>query len=176
MSLSRKSWPPEVSEDYEQVLRKVVESSASTSDRLDHFEDLLNDGIQAGILWALEIERSAPRDLLAKELRNFQNRSRAMVSYDGKVLNLPRVQSARVRSESGRVYHQRELIELWPWEQIVAKRTEALKAMTTYTAKIAHYDKLLALRDACPIAISPSDAAIRLGVSLESWLAGELAA
>jgi hypothetical protein len=171
MKLNRKTWPAEDRKDYDRVLRQVIDSSTSSTDRLDLFEKLHNDARQAHRIWANDIDRVALRNFLAEQVRRFQARDRALVSHDGVLLTMPRVQSVRVRTETGESYFQRELIELWSWDQIVDKRAEALRTRGTYTARIAQYDKLLALRDLCPDAGTPAEAAGRLGTTIDGWLA-----
>lgn len=176
LRINRTGWTPEEREQYDALLAEVVAGTTKTSDRLNHFERLLNDAIQAHRPWARDVERSCIRNGLAKEIKNYQDRNRAMVSHDGQVLNLPRVQGTVTRDEDGAVYHQRELIELWSWQQIADKRVEALKGRRTYNQKIAHYDRLLALRDMCPDSATPAEAAEQLGLNLDEFLGLEAAA
>lgn len=176
MKTSRSAWGSDEREEYDTLLGEIVTATSSTSDRLDMFERKLNDAIQAQRPWARDIERSCVRNGMAKEIKGYQDRNRAMVAYNGTVLNLPRVQGTVVRSESGEVHHQRELIELWSWDQIVEKRAEAIRGRRTYTSKIAHYDRLLALREMCPDAESPADAVRLLNLSLDDYLGEEKAA
>jgi len=172
--MNRNAWEPEEKAEYDALLAEVVAATNRTPARLDLFERKLNDAIQAHRPWAREVERHCVRSGLAKEIKAFQDRSRAMVAHNGRVLNLPKVQSTLVRNEeSGEVFHQRELIELWNWDQIVEKRAEALRARRGYTEKIAHYDKLLALREMYPEANTPAEAAKALGLNLDEFLGVE---
>jgi hypothetical protein len=172
MSINRNTWSPEERKEYDNVLARVVGCSKNTPDRLDLFERLLNDAIQAHRMWARDVERAIRRDGLGAEIRRYQDRNRAMVSYNGEVLNLPRVQSTKVRKPTGEVVYQRELIELCTWDQLAEKRREALHSKATYSAKVAHYDKLLALHDLCPEAKTPAEAAAKLEITVDGWLAG----
>lgn len=174
MSIKRNAWGVDERAEYDKLLAEVIAATNNTTARLDLFEAKLNDAIQAHRPWAREVEQYSVRIGLAKEIKAFQDRSRAMVAHNGRVLNLPKVQSTLVRNEeSGEVFYQRELIELWTWEQIADKRTEALKARQGYTEKVAHYDRLLALRDMCPEANTPAEAAKMLGLNLDEFLGVE---
>ncbi len=168
--MNRNAWSAEDRKAYDDLLADVVGATSSTTERLNMFERLLNDAIQAHRPWARDVERGCVRQGLAKEIKSYQDRNRAMVAHNGKVLNLPRVQGTVVRDESGEIYHQRELIELWTWEQIAEKRLEAIRGRRTYSAKIAHYDRLLSLRVKCPESETPADAAERLGLDIDEYL------
>lgn len=176
MAINRSAWGSDERAEYEVMLDAVIESSKNTGDRLNTFERLLNDAVQAHRPWARDVERVAIRAGLGKEIKAHQDRIRAHVSYDGRVLDLPRVQARRVASPAGEVVYQRELIELWTWSEIEAKRNEALSGQSAYTSKIAHYDALLALRDMAPGSTSPVDAARQLETTVDQWLGGQKAA
>lgn len=172
--MNRNAWEPEERAEYDALLAEVVATTNKTKARLDLFERKLNDAVQAHRAWARDVERHCIRGGLAKEIKAFQDRNRAQVAHNGRVLNLPKVQSTLARNEeSGEVFYQRELIELWDWQQIADKRTEALKARQGYSEKVAHYDRLLALRDLCPDAKNPRDAATTLGLNLDEFLGVE---
>lgn len=169
-AIDRALWTPEQRDEYEFLLAEVVNATTDTSERLDLFDDKLVDAIQAHRPWATDVARSCRRAGLAKEISRFEARNRALVSHDGKLLSLPRVQARRVVTAAGEQTFQRELIEVWSWEQIQAKRAEVLQQQDTYSAKLAHYDRLLALRDKAPATGSPAEAAAALGVDLDEWL------
>lgn len=172
---NRNAWAPAEREEYDELLAEVVAATTNTTKRLDLFEQLLNDALQAQRSWARDVERSGLRNGLAKEIKAYQDRKRALVAYDGQLLNLPRVQGTVTRTSDGEVHHQRELIELWTWQQIADKRADALKTRQYYSEKVAHYDRLLALRDMCPESVTPTDAARRLGINLDEFLGVEAA-
>lgn len=172
MTMNRNAWGVAEREEYEDMMALVVASSKNTRDRIDLIEQLLNDAVQAQRPWARDVERQAMRSGLGKEIKAYQDRRRALVSHDGQVLNLPSVQARRVKAVDGEVYFQRELIEVWPWEQIEAKRAEMLVGQFAYTSKIAHCDALLALRDMVPGARTPEEAARMLGTTVDQWLSG----
>lgn len=172
MTINRNTWSWEERREFDEVLERVVASSRNGHERVDLFDSLLNDALQAHRVWAHDIDRHARRDGLAAEIRRYQDRNRALMSHLGELLNLPRVQARRIRSDDGDVFYQRELIELFSWEQLAEKRTEALKARGTYTQKVAHYDRLMALRDLAPESATPAEAAEMLGTTIEAWLVG----
>lgn len=173
MTMNRNAWGSDEREEYEAMMALVVASSKNTRDRTKLIAKLLNDAVQAHRPWARDVEYQAIRTGLAKEIKAYQDRTRALVSHDGQVLNLPSIQSRRIQSVDGEIYFQRELIEVWSWEQIEAKRTEALVGQHAYTSKIAHYDALLALRDMAPGAKTPDEAVRQLGTTVDQWLGGK---
>lgn len=169
-AIDRSGWPPQERDEYEALLAEVVAATNDSRERLDLFERKLLDAVQAHRPWASEVDRACRRFGMGKEISRHEGRQRALVAYDGQVLSLPAVQSRKVSTASGQVSYQRELIELWTWEELATKRTEALTASQTYTAKVAHYDRLLALRALAPTATTPVDAARMAGVELDDWL------
>jgi hypothetical protein len=175
-AIDRAGWTPEERDEYEDLLGEIVGETSDTRDRLDLFEHRLLDAVQAHRPWASEVERACRRFGMGKEVSRFEDRNRALVSHDGRVLSLPAKQARKVTNTAGRLTYQRELIELWTWDEISAKRLEALKAQRTYDDKIAHYDRLLALRVLAPEATSPADAAKTAGVDLDDFLSKPRAA
>lgn len=169
-AIDRALWSPEERDEYEALIAEIVNATTDTSERLDLFDDKLIDAVQAHRPWAVDVARSCRRYGLAKEITRFEARNRTLVSHDGKLLSLPRVQARRVTTATGEQIYQRELIEVWTWEQLRAKRAEVLQSQDTYSAKLAHYDRLLALRDKAPDTGSPAEAAAALGLDLDEWL------
>lgn len=175
MATIRGSWGSDERVEYAEMMELVV-ACKNTTERLNLMGRLVNDAIQAQRPWARDLERAAVRAGFAKEIKSYQDRNRALVSHDGQLLNLPSVQDRRVTTPTGEIYHQRELIEVFPWKDIEAKRTEAMKGQSTYDAKIAHYDALLSLRDMAPGSRTPEEAARMLGTTVDQWLGGKKAA
>lgn len=171
--IDRVAWSPEEREEFEALLDEVVSSSRDTTERLNLADRLLNDAVQAHRPWAAEVQASCRREGLAREIKRHQDRQRVSVAYDGRILSVPAVQARRVVATDGAVSYQRELIELWTWDQLIEKRTEAIRAKATYSDKVAHYDRLLALRVLAPESKSPDDAAQQLGIDLDYWLSGK---
>jgi hypothetical protein len=129
----------------------------------------LNDAQQAQRGWAYSVSAQCRRFGLGKEISRFQDRNRALVSFDGRLLSMPSVQSRRVEA-AGEVTYQRELIVLWTWDELVTKRGEAIRASDTYSAKVGHYDRLLALQVRAPGTATPTEAADQLGIDLDEYL------
>jgi len=168
--IDRAAWSPEEREEFEALLAEVVGASRETAARLDLMDELITDAIQAHRPWATEVARSARREGYAREIKRYQDRERVAVAYDGRVLSVPAVQARKVVDDDGAVTYQRELLQFWTWGELKAKRQEAVKAATTYTEKIAHYDRLLMLADLAPESTTPAEAAAALGVDLGEWL------
>lgn len=174
--IDRGAWSPEEREEFDALLADVVATSSDTTDRLNLADKLLTDAIQAHRPWASEVATSCRREGMAREIKRHQDRQRVAVAYNGRVLSVPAVQARKVVDTDGAVSYQRELIELWTWAELLDKRAEAIRAQVTYSEKVAHYDRLLALRELAPASDSPAEAAEHLGIDLDSWLAGEVAA
>jgi len=175
-AIDRAGWTPEERDEYEDLLGEIAGATNVSSERLDLFEHKLLDAVQAHRPWATEVERACRRFGMGKEISRFEGRNRALVAHDGRVLSMPAIQARQVVAADGQVEYQRELIELWSWDQIATKRLEALKAAHTYTDKVAHYDRLLALRVLAPESDSPADAAKTAGVDLDDFLSKPRAA
>lgn len=169
-AINRAAWSPEERAEYDALLAEVVAASTKTAERLDLMDSKITDAVQAHRPWATEVLRAARRSGFSAEIRRHQDQHRVPVAYDGRVLSVPAVQARRVVDESGVAGYQRELIELWTWDELREKRREAVKAATTYTEKVAHYDRLLMLGELAPEAKSPAEAATALGVDLADWL------
>ncbi|MFY1686407.1 hypothetical protein [Plantactinospora sp. WMMB782] len=170
-AIDRASWSPEDREEFEQMLAEICGRTTDSAERIDLAEALLNDAVQGQRFWARQVERACLRDGLGAEIRRYEDRNRVMFAHDGRVLSMPAKQARRVQVDDGRTVFQRELIELWPWAQIEDKRAEAIRARRTYDDKVAHYDRLLALRVLCPDSASPDEAARQLGIDLQTYLA-----
>jgi hypothetical protein len=168
-AINRNAWSPTERDEYEDLLAEVCNASKDTTERLDLIEKKLSDAIQAHRPWAEDVAKACRRFGLGKEITRFENRNRALVSHDGHLLSVPRVQSRKV-TIAGEVTYQRELIEVWTWDQLIAKRAEAIKASDSYTVKIGHYDRLLALQEKAPDTKSPAESAARLGIDREEYL------
>lgn len=169
-AIDRGAWSDDERQEYEELLAEVCGATTDTTERLNLFDDKLTDAAQAHRPWATEVARACRRWGLGKEIARFEDRNRALVSYAGQVLSLPKVQGRKVTAATGDVFYQRELIELWTWDEITDKRTEALKALGTYSGRIAHYDRLLALRVLAPDTATPAEAAAFLGIDLDEYL------
>lgn len=168
-AIDRNAWSPEERDEYEELLAEVCNATTDTRERLDLFEEKLADAQQAHRPWAFSVARQCQRFGLGKEITRFQDRNRALVSFEGRLLSLPMVQSRRVEV-AGEMTHQRELIVLWSWAELRDKRAEAIRSSETYTAKVGHYDRLLALEEKAPGAATPAEAADQLGLDIDEYL------
>lgn len=168
---NRNAWAQEERAEYETLLRKVVTEATTTPDRLDLFQGLLADAIQAHRYWAHDIQRACARRGAASEIKRYLDRIRTGVASEDRVVSLPAYQGTKIRTVDGEEIHLRDLIEAWSWTQIVDKRAELLKARRVFTDKTAHCDRLLVLRELCPDATSPAEAAKKLGTTVDDFLA-----
>lgn len=168
-AINRNAWSDADKDEYEDLLAEICNATNDTRERLDLFEDKLTDAVQAHRQWALDVARQSRRAGLAKEITRFEDRNRALVSFDGQLLSVPRTQSRKV-VVAGEVTYQRELITVWTWSQLAEKRDEVIKARRAYTAKVQQYDRLLALRILAPGSGSPAEAAEALGLDIDEYL------
>ena len=169
-AINRAAWSPQERSEFDELVAEVIAASTGTAERLDLMDAKILDAVQAHRPWATEFARAARREGYAREIKRHQDRERIPVAYDGRVLSVPAVQARRVVDESGVAGYQRELIELWTWDELREKRREAIRASTTYTEKVAHYDRLLMLGELAPESSTPAEAAESLGVELGDWL------
>jgi hypothetical protein len=169
-AIDRAGWSDDERSEYDALLEEVVSATTDSAERLDLFEERIDDAIQAHRPWASEVDSACRRFGMGKEIARYEARNRVLVSWEGRVLSLPAIQARKVKTDSGQVTYQRELIELWSWPQIVEKRSEALRSANAYTEKVAHYDRLLALQVLAPESDSPRAAAEQLGLDLDEFL------
>jgi len=168
-AINRSAWSDRDRDEYEDLLAEICNLTNDTSERLDLLEDKLTDAVQAHRQWALDVSRASRRAGLAKEITRFEDRNRALVSFDGQLLSVPRTQSRKVKV-AGEVTYQRELIVVWTWDEIAEKREEVIKSARAYTVKVQQYDRLLALHVMAPEAKSPAEAAEHLGLDIDEYL------
>jgi hypothetical protein len=175
MTINRPDWSDAERAEYLALLDEVTRATTNTAERLDDFEAKLADAVQSHRAWARDVERACLRRGLAGEIKAYHDeRQRALVSHDGRLLDLPKVQSRRLRVD-GELTYDRALIEVWTWEQVIDKRAEAIRSRRKYDDRIAFFDRLLALQSLCPESVSPADAAVQLGIDLDDFLGREAA-
>jgi hypothetical protein len=96
--VKRSSWQPEWRDEYDALIADVLAVGTNTHRRLDEFERLVEKARKAQRPWARDVERACLRHGAANEIKGYQDRTRATVSYEGRVLSLPKIQGRKVRA------------------------------------------------------------------------------
>lgn len=170
-----KIWSPEERDEYDEMLRKIVTSTADSGDRVDLMEARMADAVQAHRFWANDAERSACRVGYSAQIRSYIKRNRLMFSHEGSVIFRPRVIGTRGINELGEKFHAQALIETLTFDELRQKRLDYLRQIRAYDENLALVDRMLALADMCPEANSPIEALELLNLTVEDYL-GEVAA
>ena len=174
--MNRSGWTPEEREEYDSICTESWGVSASTRGRVAAFLERIHDARQAHRFFAGEVDAEMRRVGAARLLNRWHKaNAQVTVSFDGRVLNKPRV-IGTVRSDAeGRSFATQALFDFMTWGEIEEKIQEYAKQVNAYRANIALCLRLLDLHDAVPAAATPAQAAEALGTSVEAWL-GEQAA
>jgi hypothetical protein len=167
------SWSEQDIIEYEAMMEEVCTSRTSSEGRIALFLSKLRDAVQAHRPWAVEKEDILRRGAGAVVSTYAKGREQpAMFSYEGEMLTKPVVIGIRrADTQNGRPRPEQALIELATWEEIEVKRQDYLSQRRAYTANVAMMDRILALRDLSPGALTPLEACTSLGVSLHDYLA-----
>lgn len=171
----RLSWSPEDHEEFAGLLDAVFAIPAST-ERYDAAVGMLLDAEQAHRPWAHDLVQETLRLGMQQLLRRERDRRASVaVSFDGRVVTKPRVQSVKRTDDDGEKVEQQSLIDFWTWEEIEAKAAEYLRAAQGFREGWGMCRRLLQLRDRVPGALTPADACAGLGTTVEAWLSEEVA-
>lgn len=170
--MARRTWPEDERGEYEVACNDAWDSAKSTRERGERFRELVDDGVQAHRLWANDLLQEFLQRGAEAELKSWRNRTRRVVAvaHDGRILDLPRVIGVKVPSEDGAAYHQQELYDFLPFEQLEEKAKEYLSQARAYQDRLYVLTLLLELRDLAPGASTPQEAAERLGTTVDAWL------
>ena len=171
--MARRTWPEDERDEYEVACNEAWDSAKSTRERGERFRELVEDGVQAHRLWASDLLQEFVQRGAEAELKSWRNRTRRVVAvaHDGRLLNLPRVIGVKVRSEDdGTAFHQQELYDFLPFEQLEEKAKEYLSQARAYQDRLYVLTLLLELRELVPGATTPDEAARSLGTTVDAWL------
>jgi hypothetical protein len=157
------------------MMEEVIAESPDSAERIAAFLEKLHDAVQAHRQWAILLDSDIRRRGAGSEVSSYAKSRvpRLPVAYDGRVLTQDAIAGFKRTRAGGEKWVAQELVSMVPWDELKAKRAEQLAMEHAYGAKVAMYDKLLALRDLAPEAANPSEACTVLGMSLDDYLGGE---
>jgi hypothetical protein len=167
--VNQAAWAPEERAEYDEMVASIVQEADSTEARIDLYEAAVADAVQARRFWATDLDRDARRTGYREQIKGWLKRNRVLVNYHGRVASKPRIVGTRRSSEAGE-YDVQALLDALTFDEIEAKRKEYLRQVRTYSDNVALMDRLLALRDMAPDAITPREACVALGLALEDYL------
>jgi len=171
--VSDKGWSEEERAEYEVLMARVLAESEAMVERVDLMDQLVQDAVQAHRFWASEVEQESRRAGYAARIKRYEKeRHTALVSYQGTLLTKPRVIGTTRRVE-GRAVAVQTLFDAMTWDELAAKRADYLVQIRAYDANVATIDRLLALRDLAPDAMTPEQAATAIGTTVDTWLGQE---
>lgn len=170
-----RTWSAADREEYEAACTEAWAAGTSTRERGEAFRALVADAVQAHRSWACHLMRIFAERGAQAELKSWRKASQpvAVVAYNGQVLSRPRVVGFQQRDAEGHGYVVQELFDLIPFAKIEEKVTEYQRQVGAYRENLALARRLLELRDAVPDALTPADAASRLGTTVDAWLMQE---
>ncbi len=162
-------WPPEDREAFDVLMTGVCQDADSTHERVLLYEAALARQ-PSDLRWVHWLKRDALHRGLAAQMKGWLKRQRVIVALDDRLVTKPRViGTLRVNAE-GIKYDAQVMFGVMTWDQIRAKRVEALRQQQSYSDWVATYDRLLALQEIVPSALTPSEACEQMGTSLEQYL------
>lgn len=89
--MSRAHWSPDDRDEYEALLEKSFTAGSSSHERIDAYEALLADAVQAHRPWARDVERENQRQGANREVTAYGKRREPKVrlAYNGRVISKP---------------------------------------------------------------------------------------
>lgn len=144
----------------------------NTTEAAPRLRDLLLAAEQAGRPWASLVLDDAQLAGLVTQCRDrLQRRERAIVAFDGEMISKPARRSVRARRDTGETFSQQTLFRDATRQEISEMLEREQRQVRASQVTITLLRKLLELLDAVAGANTPGDAAKKLGVSVEEWLA-----
>lgn len=157
--------------EYEALLTAVLTEADSTGERVALMDRLIDDAVQAQRPWATKVEESSRRIGYASEIKSYLKRTRVVVAIRDREVSKPRTIGAKVTNNDGKVVDLQLPFEVLTFDQIRDKRREYLKSIAAFKDNLSMLGRLLDLADAAPGTNTPAEAAVALGIDLDSYLA-----
>lgn len=174
MKLSKAAWGEQERDEFDVLVQECLAANRS-DERTQRFVAGVADAVQAHRPWARDVERHAlyrgAQSILAAEERRRPDAT-IPVAFDGQRLDKPRMLGVRRADDEGNVWAERTLFDYMTVEELRAKRKEFLANAKTYSDSAEMLDRLIAMCDAAECT-TPAEAARKLGVPIESWIARE---
>lgn len=162
--------------EYEATMREAggdpSNGGKNAAEAAARLHQLLLDAEQAQRRWASRVLDDDVLEGHVKRLKEWwKKQAVVLVSYKGSIIGKTTRVGARKRDEDGREMWQQTLFHSMTWNQVIDWLEMVERQLGGLLVNKAMGRRLLQLRDACPDSIGPADAAERLGVSVEDWLA-----
>lgn len=168
--MNQAAWSSEDREQYDALVREVVESADATEDRIDLYEQGVADARQAHRFWANDVDRDARRTGYREQIKSWLKRNRVIVNINDRKVSKPRVIGVKRTNDKGEQYDAQALFDVMTFDEIRAKRREWLRQVHAYNDNVALADRLLALEELAPSTATPQEACALLGTSLDLYL------
>lgn len=167
-----RAWSQQDRDEYAAACAEAWDSGDSTRERGKHFRTLVDDAVQAHRTWALDLAHQFAERGAQTELNSWRKATRplAAVTHDGRVINTTRVIGVQRKDDDGARYVTQVLFDLLSFREIEEKVTEYRRNEQAYRDNITVANRLLKLRELVPDAVTPADAAARLGTTVDAWL------
>lgn len=172
-----RGWSQQDRDEYAAACAEAWDAGDSTRERGRHFRALVDDAVQAHRPWAMDLARQFAERGAQSELNSWRKSTRplAAVAHDGRLISKTRVVGVPRLGPDGEVYITQALFDLMTFDEIVQKIREYERQSFAYRDNIQVAKRLLELQTAAPDALTPADAAARLGTTVDAWLMGEVA-
>lgn len=168
--MNQAAWSPAEREEYDSIVREVIETVDSTEARIDLYEQAVADAVQARRFWASDVDRDARRTGYREQIKSWLKRNRVIVNIGAREVSKPRVIGVKRTDDEGQQYDAQALLDVMTFDELRAKRREWLRQVHAYNDNVALADRLLALQELAPTATTPQDACRLLGTSLDEYL------
>ncbi len=174
--MNRNAWTEEDRAQYELICQQAWAISRSQAERTDEFLRLMRDAEQAHRFFAVDSMHTAMRTGAAAQLKSWSDRQRTgriPVRYDGRVISQRRTLGTTYVDSEGNAVPTQGLFDFWTREQLEAKAADYAANIRAYRVNLSTIMRLLDLLDGAPGALTPAEAALRLGTTVEDVLVAE---
>jgi hypothetical protein len=182
--MHRACWSDEDRNEYESLIARCLEWSA-TADRRQDFLAELDKALETHPCppiecWAFDVNAEI-RDRGAEHVLKIEMaraRPRVPVATDTGLIigKVPREMGRKIRGVEGEVEHQRTIFDFLTWDELLDKAVEFAATAKAATVDRLAVEKLLTLKDRVPEAANPHEACAALGTTVEDFLSGEAVA
>lgn len=166
-----RNWDDDERAEFDLAVEMAWRAGRNSHERGAEFLRIVRDAEQAQRRWATEVIDSALRDGMWKRLKEHHKAiAPLLVAFAARTYSMSRIGGVARQTASGTTFEQLAFIDMTR-EELLAKQDEY--ETTAFAARRDKYliSRLIALLDQEPTALTPSDAATRLGIDIEEYLA-----
>lgn len=175
MARFKKGWGEDDHAEFDALVAEVESVDASTADRGALFMALIDDAIQAQRMWARDVERASRLTGFKAIWYRIQRRGSKLVFINGREVEKPAQVSVKRAGADGQQYMQLEFFDRLSLAQVIDGRRQARKIQNAYGETVAMYTRTESFITSAGATSVPEAEAIH-GISLDRWLASEVAA